>query len=35
MVAGFIQAERAVHREADLAGVGIFLAIVFPPADGA
>jgi len=35
MVAGLIEAESAVHREADLAGVCIFLAIVFPPADGA
>jgi len=35
MVAGLIEAEGAVHREADLACVGIFLAVVFPPADGA
>jgi hypothetical protein len=35
MLAGLIEAESTVHREADLAGVGIFLAIVFPPADRA
>jgi hypothetical protein len=35
MVAGLIQAEGAVHRQADIACVGIFLAIVFPPADRA
>ena len=35
MVTGLIQAEGAVHRQADIAGVGVFLAIVFPPADRA
>jgi len=35
MLAGFIQAEGAVDSEADIAGIGVFLAIVFPPADRA
>jgi hypothetical protein len=30
-----IQAELAVHGEADLRGVFVFLTVVFPPADGA
>jgi hypothetical protein len=29
---GFVQAERAVDGEPDIAGVLVFLAIVFPPA---
>lgn len=33
MHAGFIQAEGAVHGEADIAGVCVLLAIVFPPAN--
>jgi hypothetical protein len=35
VLAGLVQAEGAVHGEADLGGVGVFLAVVFPPADGA
>jgi hypothetical protein len=35
VLAGFIEAEGAVHGQADIAGVGVFLAIVFPPADRA
>ena len=35
MLAGFIQAEGAVDSEADIASIGVFLAIVFPPADRA
>jgi hypothetical protein len=34
MHAGFIQAEIAVDGQANIAGVGIFLAVIFPPADG-
>jgi len=35
VLAGFIEAEGTVHRQADLAGIRVFLAVVFPPADGA
>jgi hypothetical protein len=35
VVAGFVQAEGAVDREADFASVGIFLAVIFPPANRA
>jgi hypothetical protein len=33
--AGFLKAELAVDGEADLRGVAVLLAIVFPPADRA
>jgi hypothetical protein len=33
--AGFVEAESAVHGEPDIGGVYVFLAVVFPPADGA
>ncbi len=33
--AGLIQAQRAVYREANFAGVFVFLAVVFPPANWA
>jgi len=35
MLAGFIEAESAVHRQANFVGIGVFLAVVFPPADWA
>jgi hypothetical protein len=35
VLAGIIEAEGAVHGQADIAGIGVFLAIVFPPADRA
>ncbi len=33
--AGLFKAELAIHGEADIGGVIVFLSIVFPPADGA
>ena len=33
--AGLSQAQLAIHGEADLSGVIVFLAVVLPPADGA
>ena len=35
VLAGFIQAEGSVDRQADIRGIGVLLAIVFPPADWA
>lgn len=35
MISGLVQAESAVDCEPDFGGVGVFLTIVFPPADGA
>jgi hypothetical protein len=35
VVTGLFEAELAVHGKADVGGVIVFLAIVFPPADGA
>ncbi len=35
VLAGFIQAEGAVHGQPHLGGVAVLLAIVFPPADRA
>ena len=35
MFTGFVEAEGAVHGQADFAGIFVFLAVVFPPADGA
>jgi hypothetical protein len=35
MAAGLIEAEGAVHGQPDLPGVGVLLAVVLPPADGA
>jgi len=32
VLAGFIEAELAVHGETDFGGVIVFLAVVFPPA---
>ena len=33
--AGLVEAQLAVDRQTDLSGVGVLLAIVFPPANGA
>ena len=33
--AGLVEAQLAVDRQTDLGGVGVLLAIVFPPANGA
>ena len=33
--AGLAQAERAIYREPDFAGVVVFLAVIFPPANWA
>ncbi len=35
VLAGFVQAEGAVHGEADYVGVAVLLAVVLPPADRA
>ena len=35
VVAGLFEAELAIYGEADFGGVVVFLAVVFPPADGA
>jgi hypothetical protein len=35
VLAGFAQAQLAVDGETDLGGIGILLAIVFPPTDRA
>jgi hypothetical protein len=35
MFASFTEAEGAIDRQADIPGIGIFLAVVFPPADRA
>ncbi len=35
VIAGLFEAELAIYGEADVAGVVVFLAIVFPPANGA
>src|ERR1700677_3970959 len=35
MLARLVQAQLAVHCEANFRGVFVFLAVVFPPADGA
>ena len=35
VLAGLVQAQLAVDREADFGGIGVLLAVVFPPADGA
>ena len=35
VLAGFIEAEGAVHGQADFVGIGVFLAVVFPPANRA
>jgi hypothetical protein len=35
MGARLVETEDSVHRQPDFAGVGIFLAVVLPPAHGA
>jgi hypothetical protein len=35
MLSRFAQAQLAVHREPDLAGVAVLLPVIFPPADWA
>jgi hypothetical protein len=35
VLAGLSKAELAVHGETNIRGVAVFLAVIFPPADGA
>jgi hypothetical protein len=35
MLTGLVQTEQAVDRKADLGGILVLLAVVFPPANGA